>query len=447
MIMSCVRKTTILVFVTVFILCLISPVTLVEGLGGIGVSPSAIRINDAVKGGEYERTIYVFNPGTEVTDYSLEAIGENAGWVSFFEPSRPDTPIERVTVADEGKASVMVRFNIPTDAANGDHEITINVISVPGEGQLANGKESIVSLAAEVVVTITVTGEQILSGIFLGVTTRDVEAGYPLRLQVYFENTGNVVATPQIVAEIRGSDTTEETVTFPAEAKIKPGLQEIIAVEWDTTGKVPGDYVATVTLSLDGEVIGTKDVEFAILPEGTLTRIGTLVDVAIEGSTIVGNTVKVMANFVNAGEMDITAKFIGEIYIEGEFVDAFTSEEILVAVGKSQTLASYVTLNDPGPYSIKGHVNYNGKLTDVVEVSFEAYASDEDLIQTVNVKTNGVAPEDEIQTPSEPNADNVMESSSESSDFKLVWAGVVVILILMLTGGAFVLRKRTKSRA
>ena len=108
---------------------------------GLGISPASITINDALRGGMYERTITIFNTGDEVGTFELTAEGECADWISFYKPEEPNTPIKKVTIPGKGKASVLVKFNIPADVANANYTATIYARSIPkgggGEGAVA----------------------------------------------------------------------------------------------------------------------------------------------------------------------------------------------------------------------------------------------------------------------------------------------------------------------
>ena len=65
---------------------------------GLGISPASITINNALRGGMYERTITIFNTGDEAGTFELTAEGECADWISFYKPEEPNTPITEVTI-------------------------------------------------------------------------------------------------------------------------------------------------------------------------------------------------------------------------------------------------------------------------------------------------------------------------------------------------------------
>ena len=366
-------RVTSIGIVIAFVLCLLLSPTAIAG--GVGVAPSTLEIGDAVRGCEFERLILVFNPGEEVSGYTLNATGDARSWISFAE-RYTDTPIERITVPAGGEASVLVKITIPQDAPNGEHEATIVVTSSAPVEVEEGGSASAVSLSATVHVTIAVIGTEILAGKVIDISTRDTEVGYPQRTEVVFKNTGNVVATPQIDVEITKDDKFIDSLTF-AEAEVGVESLETITTEWNTTGKEPGDYSANVTVSLGGEVLATKELPFKLLPVGTLSRQGSLTDLSYDGNTSVGKTLKILATFRNTGEIDTKAKLVGEVYVDGDLVDTISSEELLVPVSDTGVLTAYLKMEQDGSYTIKGHAIYEGKTTETKEFSFDVEGAEE----------------------------------------------------------------------
>lgn len=354
---------------------------------GLGVGPEEIEIYNALRGGEYERTITVHNRYEKSTDFELSATGEMSSWIYFYEQSDPTTPVEKITVPGKD-AQFKVKFKIPADAANGSHTSTILVATIPTE---AEGQT--VKLELPVAVKIEVTGTQILTGEVRSITTRgdtgDTEINYLLRIDVEFKNTGNVIAKPQIDVNITKDGALIDNLTF-AEAEVEVKAREFIPVEWDTTGSEIGDYVANVTVSLGGDVLHTEALRFSILPTGTLTRLGELAELSYEGQLEIGRVVKILATFENTGQIDTTAKFVGEVYRDGGLIDILNSEQILVPVEESAVLKAYLKLNEPGRYNIKGYVVYDGKTTDVREVSFEV-ASNQSWFESQGLLFAGIA--------------------------------------------------------
>jgi len=359
------------------LLLLLSGVTLFPvAATGIAVTPSHLEISDALRGGEYERNITIYNPDNELTDYTLTASGDAGEWISFYKQEDAVSLVNRVTIPGNESVRMLVKFTIPHDAANGEHKATIIVTSVPAE-EASGGSGQVVSLAAPVAVTIFVTGSQILSGVVDSINIDDVEVKYPLRIKVQFHNTGNVVATPLIAVKIANQDGTTINNFTSSEFNIKPERRETIPLEWDTTGKDPGDYIANVSVTLGDSVIKQEQLNFSILPTGTLTRSGSLTELKFGGEPGLGVLTAIQATFVNTGQIDTKAKFVGEVYHNDILVDTLQSEELLVAVGNTEFLEAYFKPDQPGEYRIKGYVIYEGKKTEEKEISFAITKNDE----------------------------------------------------------------------
>ena len=351
--------------------CIGLVVLLVLGSGvkavGIGVAPSEIKIHDAFRGEEYRKTITVSNADEYEAIFSFNVSGECADWISFYKPEDIATPITSITIPGNEKREILVVFKIPNDAENRIYNSAIIVQRAPKavEGGVGAG----VALKMPISVTIEVTGVQKLTGEVRDIRTTDVEVNYPLRIKVDFQNTGNVIARPLIEVAIVKDNVTIDTFTH-ADTAVKPNERKIISVEWDTTGREVGDYIAEVTVSLGGEILAAKDLTFKLLPVGTLSRKGSLIELKYEGELLVGRVVKILATFRNIGEIDTKAKFVGEVFMDGSLIDTLHSEEILVPVRETRTLIAYLKIEKEGNYKIRGYVVYEGKTTDTKEISF-----------------------------------------------------------------------------
>lgn len=385
---------------------------------GLGIAPASITIEDAFKGGTYERTITIFNTGDETGIFGFTAEGECAGWISFYKEEAPDTPITEVTIPGKDKARLIVKFDIPEDIANADYTSTIYAQSVPkGEVGEGMGAQAVIRIPSEVL--IQVTGTQILKGTVKSITTADTETDYPLKIKVEFKNEGNVVAKPKIAVAITKTGGGELVDSFVHdETGIKPAQEGTITVLWNTTGRDTGDYVANVAVSLGEELLATEDLPFKVLPFGSLTRRGVLQSLTIEGEPFVNRFIKVHASFENTGEIDTMAKFKGEIYLEGSLLDVMESDEMFVEVGETGKLTSYYKTLESGSYAIKGRVFYAGKETAEKEVSFDV------PVPEVEEESPGPAEEEKKGIPG----------------FEAVFALAALILVLFL----FKVRKRRK---
>lgn len=336
---------------------------------GVGVSPPSFTAPDALKGGEYERIITVYNTADDDGSYEFSATGPGSEWITYYHADDLETSITTLYLKGQSRERVLVNIKVPDEAPNMDYTPTIYVRSIPAEA--AEGEGAVAHAVVQIPVkgTIRVTGTQILKGTVKPISAADTELDYPLKIKVELQNEGNVIAIPIIAIRITKDGTPIDSFVHD-ESSIKPGKTDTITVPWDTTGNEPGDYTASVTVSLGDETLATEDVPFSILPRGTLTRKGVLKSLSLEGKPQLNRIVKVLAEFENTGSIDTLAKFKGELYRNGELVDVLESEEKLVGVGEKLQLVAYYKITMPGTYTIKGVVIYDAKETDPEEVSF-----------------------------------------------------------------------------
>ena len=320
------HKPGIILTLTILISCFlfVAPAS----AGGIGVSPSHIELTEALRGGEYSRILSVINPGEEETEYALSAEGEAAGWISFYAYAEGEatTPIERIAVPPGSRGRLYVKFSIPEDAGNRPYQATIVVVTAPPE---------------------------------IGEEQESAEGSL-----------GGVVARPNISVEIRKGDELVKSLSSSDQA-VKPDAKEVIRVEDETAGMSDGEYQAKIVVSLGGEVLTTKELSFKLLPVGTLSRDGKLVSLTTEGDAVADQVLKILATFANTGEIETPAQLVAEVYRDGALLGVEESRELLVLPKERTVLKAYLKLQEPGDYTIKGQVNYGGKLTDVSELSLK----------------------------------------------------------------------------
>ena len=335
----------------------------------VGVSPPSFTISDTVKGGEYESTIMVYNTADDDGDYELSATGPGSEWITFYRAEYPETDVNKIHIKGHSKERVLLKINVADDAPNMEYSPTIFVTTIPPEATGDGGAVAQPVLQMPVTATIRVTGTQTLKGTVKSITAADTELGYPLRIKVEFQNKGNVVAKPKIAVNITKDGQLIDTSTHD-ETGIKPNKIDTIDVLWATAGKEPGDYIASVDVSLGEDALATEDLSFTILSTSTLTREGALNSLSIDGEPLIDRLIKVLARFENTGTGDTRAKVKGEVYHNGELVGVLESDEKLIAAGETANLVSYYKITIPGEYKINGLVLYEGKETEAKDVSF-----------------------------------------------------------------------------
>jgi hypothetical protein len=240
---------------------------------GIGIAPMSFTIDDAQRGGVYDQSLRVSNVGgNDSCNYEFAGTGEIGDWVSFY-ASDGETMINMIELPGSSYKMIIARFTIPNETANGSYTGDISVQTIPEnvtENVTTGGAAAHAVLRIASTGTIMVTGTQNLSGIVTNITALDTEVNNTLRVKVEFQNTGDVIATPAINVSIAINESLVDCFVYD-KSGVMPGANETIAVEWNTTGQIPGNYSLNVTVSLNSDVLATKDLAVGILPPGTLT--------------------------------------------------------------------------------------------------------------------------------------------------------------------------------
>jgi hypothetical protein len=197
------RKTRLTLLVTglVALLSLFLPAPNASALG-LGIAPAKLEIADALRGTQYDRMITVFNPDPVEINVTFGQGGNIDGWAGFYQLDNPSVRVDTLLIPAKGEVKVLVRFSIPEDTASGKYTGTVYAETVPDEEDKIEAG-ILAKLQAPAIVTITVIGEEIISGTVHDISVMDIETSYPLRIKVDFANTGNVWATPDIQAKIK----------------------------------------------------------------------------------------------------------------------------------------------------------------------------------------------------------------------------------------------------
>ncbi len=334
---------------------------------GVGLSPSRIIIENAFKGGEYQRPLRVALTSNQEMTVALTTAGNASSWVTFYEPNSMSTPITSVDIPAGGNQVVMAVFRIPTDAPNGNYNLEIFASSVP-KGAI-NGTGSAVSLVTTSVVRVVVTGNQVISGDVRSISMDSVESGQNARIKVDFKNTGNVMAKPAIMIDIFKDGRLVDQIMHDT-TTISTNQIQIIPVEWSTEGRGIGPFLANVTVYLQEAVIATRNLTFNVEERGTYSAEGSALVVRNPTDLSIGKTSKIEVDFYNSGKIDLTAKIIGEVYVNGQLTDTYNGEEVMVKVGEQQTLTAYVKPSVKGDYVLKTKVSYAGKAAPLSDFTF-----------------------------------------------------------------------------
>jgi len=329
---------------------------------GVAMGPATFEITDALRGTAYERTITIFNPSIPDTHYNVSAGGQAASWVSFYGLDDQTKPITGIDIAGQSSAYVLLKVDIPSDTADGTYTATIYAKTAPVDASKSGSSSSTV-MQATAEMTVDVTGIQAISGTVNNVTVNSPEAGMPMSLVVYFQNTGNVAVAPNIDCVINKGNVKVAEISNDT-TSVAPQEGQAIQTEWATTiADQPGDYTGQVTVSLGDNVLTTQSLDFTIFLPGTFTQQGELTSLNYVGKPLLNTMVTIQAGFKNTGEVDTLVTFTGQVYLGGNLIDAVKSESTLVPAGQTGTIISYLKLSQTGKYTIKGYITYAGKGT------------------------------------------------------------------------------------
>ncbi|NQS78511.1 MAG: hypothetical protein HQQ74_07405 [Methanoculleus bourgensis] len=332
---------------------------------GIAVGPSSLAIDNALRGGSFERSLTIFNPSDTGFDVVLKTEGSAKDWIKFSAIDGSEE-IQKVYAPKKGQIPVLMRVKVPDDAANGRYTAKVIVETVPGE-KVPGSVGTI--LQATSTLEITVTDVERVSGEVMSIVVRDTEVDIPLGIEVGFKNTGNVVATPEITAVISRDGTVIDTIS-EAKTPVSPTITERIVVHWPNEGLAAGTYQVDVTVSLRDAILAEEGRTFEILPLGSLTRQGELTDLGYEGALTVGKPIKITGLFKNSGSIATRARLSGEVYRGGSLVDVISGDEMTIQVFSENPLTAYYTPKEPGEYTMKTCAVFEGKTTDSKDMVF-----------------------------------------------------------------------------
>ncbi|MGB9175700.1 MAG: hypothetical protein WCB46_03065 [Methanoregula sp.] len=336
---------------------------------GVGLGPSDLQVNNTLRGTSVERSLTVYNLGDTDSRFELKADGAAGNWIQFYDSGTENAPVTSVTVTARETKPLIIRITIPSDTANGLYNATIHATLQPsGATKVQLGVNAILEATSQL--SVGVTGEQKTAGTVEYIVVDNTEANSPLPIRVLFRNTGNVAANPQIVTVISGKSGPIDTITESG-TQVSAGKTDTILVKWTKTGIEPGNYTADVKVNLGGAQIASKTAQFTIAPAGTLSRQGNFTTLVYEGNPVPGVPLKIIGTFENAGTIATKAKLVGEVYRDGTLVDTFTSDELSIPVNGRDDLTYYLKVQTPGTYTVKAYVLYEGKKTDIKEISIK----------------------------------------------------------------------------
>ncbi len=343
-------KFSILLF---FIFCLSSPCAKAEG---IAISPAKLQF-EIYRGETAESSITLHNPGDKEISYLIQA-EDYEDWLSF-----PETD---GTLAPGETREVKIRINPPQDAANGEYStlITLSFDNDEPQGQLS------LAIATAIKTKIILTGSQVVNLFVSNLELQNTEQGLPAIITIELMNKGNVRAQPsaELILKKNSRILNKLTAELP---EILPNSRLVSYLNFSTEKLEPGDYAALIRLRLNNLEIKEETLDLKILPYGTLSRKGVLSNLSLEQEPQYGEITKILAEFQNTGSINLRAKLVSEIFLDGKLANRIESDEKMVRPGEKQQLVAYLNINSEGSYKILSKILFEGEETEMQELIFQ----------------------------------------------------------------------------
>ena len=336
----------------------------------IGISPSSLEFDHALRGGTAKGSIAVFTDSTKPSTFSFQKAGDIAPWLTFFDANdSQQAPVDHVVAPPKGVDGLIgVSVAVPRQTPNGTYSGTVTVLS---DANTTDRTAGAVNVGAQVSIRVSVTGTQVLAGQVLDASlgASEVELGQPLRIGARVRNTGNVDLDPDVAVVISAAGATVASLTAVKQPIAPEQIGDLVA-DWDTHKADLGEYTARITATAGSVPLGERSVNFRLVPEGSLTREGELRSLTLSDPASIGGAAKVVANFVNTGGVSATAVFQGDLRRNGRLIGQVTSPGLLVEPGKSGSLGVVVPTPRNGDYEVSGVVNFGGKETGPRKLTF-----------------------------------------------------------------------------
>lgn len=338
------------------------------GSGGLGVAPAFLNVDEALRGSSYSDSILLLNGLPGDREFTFVPTGDVAEWITFVDPD--GAAIEGITLPQEGSATVQVNIAVPAGAANGSYTGRVEIKGRPlGQSDAATAAE--LTIGAVVEVAVQVGGEMRRAGRLADVRVEPAEVGQPLRIVTGFVNGGNVGFDPVVKATLTRAGQPVDVVTSPGDETIDPGRSEDIALVWDTTDTLPGEYRVDVVATAEGLQFEPAGATFRIEPAGSVERSGSLESFEVVSVPQLGGTARLRAGFRNDSAVPVKAVLVAEVSRDGQLVGEVRSLEMLAPPGNVTPIDVVVEDLAEGSHVVVGKVNYEGRETATMEATFD----------------------------------------------------------------------------
>ncbi len=326
--------------------------------GSFAAAPGTIAFENMLKSGYAETEIFANNPEDVPVDVEIIAEGQIAEWLSFYP--------ESLVLGSHSTGESLVIIRPPWDAANGQYEGTITLVSRPRYKPTHDVQYGLnIETAVILKVSAEVVGEQIVDYSVADMSLESVEVGYGVPLTFSGKNDGNVRVTPKIIIDVYDSNQSVVVLSKNMTAdSVMPTVKKTETINIPTESLSVGQYWANISVSVFDEIIYMEMITFDILEEGALLLSGDFVQlISNRPWSSPEDIVRLDAIFMNTGQMSANVKFKGEVYLDDELIDIIESDEMFSDVGSIINLTMYYVPELVGTYRVEGIVYYSGKST------------------------------------------------------------------------------------
>ncbi len=346
--------------------------------GAMGLSPAEAAVENVLRGGFAEKTFTVFNTEPAAMRFEFRVEGDAAAWASAL-------PAGEFELGPYSSQKVRVQFKPPLSEPLGERKSLMVLKATPKQsgataGAAATGgayaypqgaAASLVTvLQANLLVSLTDEEKK-------GLSVTDFEADVveekmPLHLSIELENTGNVLARPQITVLLLDGRRQPASPPSTREFQVQPTGSAKIDLMPSIQGVGPGDYFVLVTVSLDGQKIYGRELPQKILREGGLGKLGQIIEIKAPPWVETGSPARVEALFRNRGVLSVNARMVGKVLLDGVEQAALESQPEAVAPGGQAVLTAFFRPRQAGRHSVRVAVDVEGQETEQVEAIVNA---------------------------------------------------------------------------
>ena len=387
----------------------------------VGLYPTQVPFDRALRGGQYEDTIGVLNGTAHGQWFHFSLSGQAAPWLSVM-PSANTAPIKEIWAPNgAGATRALLQLRVPSTLANGTYHGIVTVSMKPPKNKV-NGPTT-VGLGGEIDVTVSVTGTEVVAGKLVDAYTYPkVEQAEPLKIFAIINNSGNVAALPSFHLQILKAGARHPVYNWVGTTgeTLLPGERSTYQLNWpanSTEGATLGKYTARIlSVTFPGaKDVGSWALPFQLYPFGALHRGGKFLSLKLLNKPRAGYSAEVQASVVSSGQVQQETTFVGQLYRNGNLLEGLKSPvPVLLSPagqpGDAGTIQVAVPITKDGLYRVTGLVNFAGAQSATKTLTFR-------------VGPRGLSRTDEIA------------------------AGAGALLLVMLLISLIVVRKRRRHRA